>query len=245
MWMWHWVRQSVGMVGVVWWLDWMIVVVFSNLNDSMILWLSGCMQQPCVGDLPPFLTPSQDSPSFLDRRISDTCYGDHELDSSLRRTGLGDTHNRAHFSCCSSVSSCLLLLIQVFISPLKDPWNHKTYLAVPGLGQLVTHVPPGSQGWSMTGEQDKGTDMGLFPWPHLRQSTSRQCLLAFGCYQEEKLGNEGVALVNVHPLISTFEMLCFCFSKCSTSYVLFSPWRHWISLSVRCSKTCHVGTWTI
>jgi len=49
------------------------------------------------------------------------CYGDHELDSSLRRTGLGDTHIMAHFSCCSSVSSCLLLLIQVFISPLKDP----------------------------------------------------------------------------------------------------------------------------
>ena len=35
--MWHWGTWLVGMVGMGWWLDWMILVVFSNLNDSMIL----------------------------------------------------------------------------------------------------------------------------------------------------------------------------------------------------------------
>ena len=36
-WMWHWGTWSVGMMGMGWWLDWMILEVFSNLNDSMIL----------------------------------------------------------------------------------------------------------------------------------------------------------------------------------------------------------------
>jgi len=31
----------VGMVVMVWWLDWMFIVVFSNLNDSMFLTLPG------------------------------------------------------------------------------------------------------------------------------------------------------------------------------------------------------------
>ena len=28
-----------GMVGVGWWLDWMVLEVFSNLNNSMIVWI--------------------------------------------------------------------------------------------------------------------------------------------------------------------------------------------------------------
>ena len=36
--MWHWGTRLVGMVGMGWWLDWMILVVFSNLNNSMILY---------------------------------------------------------------------------------------------------------------------------------------------------------------------------------------------------------------
>ena len=36
--MWYWGTWSVGMVEVGWWLDLLILVVFSNLNDSMILW---------------------------------------------------------------------------------------------------------------------------------------------------------------------------------------------------------------
>ena len=36
-WMWHWGTWSVGMMGMGWRLDWMILEVFSNLNDSMIL----------------------------------------------------------------------------------------------------------------------------------------------------------------------------------------------------------------
>ena len=39
-WMWHWGTWSVGMVGTGWWLDYMILVVFSNFNYSIILWLT-------------------------------------------------------------------------------------------------------------------------------------------------------------------------------------------------------------
>lgn len=35
--MWHWGTQSLAMVGMGWWLDWMIFAVFFILNDSMIL----------------------------------------------------------------------------------------------------------------------------------------------------------------------------------------------------------------
>ena len=34
--MWHWETWLVGMVGIDWWLDWMILVIFLNFNDSMI-----------------------------------------------------------------------------------------------------------------------------------------------------------------------------------------------------------------
>jgi len=34
-------NMIVGMVGMGWWLDWMILEVFSNHTDSMILWFSG------------------------------------------------------------------------------------------------------------------------------------------------------------------------------------------------------------
>jgi len=37
--LWHWVTWLVGMVVMPWWLDWMILAVSSNLNDSTILWL--------------------------------------------------------------------------------------------------------------------------------------------------------------------------------------------------------------
>ena len=37
-WMWHWGTWLMGMVGVDWWLDQLILEVFSNLHDCVILW---------------------------------------------------------------------------------------------------------------------------------------------------------------------------------------------------------------
>ena len=43
--MWHCRTWLVGIAVMGWWLDWMILVVFYNLNDCMILWKSTHAQQ--------------------------------------------------------------------------------------------------------------------------------------------------------------------------------------------------------
>ena len=48
--MWHLGTRSVGTVGMGWWSDWMILVVFSNLNGSVILWFPvlSCVLLDCL-----------------------------------------------------------------------------------------------------------------------------------------------------------------------------------------------------
>ena len=41
-WMWHWGMWAVGVGGVGWWWDWVILEDFSNLNDSMITFPNMC-----------------------------------------------------------------------------------------------------------------------------------------------------------------------------------------------------------
>ena len=47
--MWHWGTRSVGSTGGRWMLDWMTLVVFSNLNDSV--YENGVAANPCFWDL--------------------------------------------------------------------------------------------------------------------------------------------------------------------------------------------------
>lgn len=69
----------------------------------------------------------------------------------------------------------------------------------------------------MTGEQDKGREVGLFLWSHLWPEHLLAMPTALGCFQE-MLGSGGVALVGVHRLISTFKMLSLYFCMCCPPY---------------------------
>ena len=42
--MWHWGTWLVGLVGMGWWLNWMILKVFPNLNDPKIPYKPGELQ---------------------------------------------------------------------------------------------------------------------------------------------------------------------------------------------------------
>ena len=47
-WMWHWGTWSVGMVGMGWWLDQMILEVFSSPTDSTVLGSVPCFSVPVL-----------------------------------------------------------------------------------------------------------------------------------------------------------------------------------------------------
>jgi len=56
---WHWGTWLVGMMGMSWWLDWMILEVFSNRNESVILWYCDTHYSIAFFTCPLLFTPNQ------------------------------------------------------------------------------------------------------------------------------------------------------------------------------------------